>query len=204
MSMEIRYIIFTKEETLIAIISYAQKQGLAQAREIIGLTINGLIGEEVSVTIRLRNPIFEKTVTIEGADLVSCLISTCHKSRIPIPRNGQKRVEPSVDGLSLVVTIDVGEAKLPNVSGALVAYNAVATAMVEATQAKNAAIDANRKVAIADSIAAEATARMQIADTSSVRAKAHLKGIGKIGGMRGWLGRRLLNFDSAMETTIDA
>jgi hypothetical protein len=195
MSMEIRYVIFTREETQTAIITYVLKQGLAKASEIIGLKING--DGQVSAKIRLRHPITEKYVCLEGDDLISCLILCCKQNRIPIPRAGQKRVESSVDGLTLVVTIDVGEAKLPNVTGSLVAYNAMATALEQATEAKGAVIDANRKVAIADNIASEATARMQIADTASVRAKAHLKGIGEVGGVRGKLGRWLLNFNNA-------
>jgi hypothetical protein len=197
MSMEIRYVIFTKVETQTAIITYVLKQGLAKASEIIGLKINGLDGE-VSAKIRLRHPVIEKYVSLEGDDLISCLILCCNQNRIPIPRAGQKRVESSVDGLTLVVTIDVGEAKLPNVTGSLVTYNAVATALEQATEAKNTVIDANRKVAIADTIASDAIARMQIADTASVRAKAHLKGIGEVGGVRGKLGRWLLNFNNGI------
>jgi hypothetical protein len=40
MSMEIRYIMFTKEETQNGIIGYVLKQSLALSNEIIGLKVN--------------------------------------------------------------------------------------------------------------------------------------------------------------------
>src|SRR5271167_897327 len=116
--MEIRYIMFTKEETQSAVIGYVLKQGLALSNEIIGLKVNGGIEDEVAATVRLRQPTTERDIKIEGDDLISCLILLCNKNHIPIPRNAQKRIESSSDGITLVITTDLGVGdKLPNVLG---------------------------------------------------------------------------------------
>jgi hypothetical protein len=193
MSMEIRYIMFTKEETQNAIIGYVLKQGLALSNEIIGLKVNGGIEGEVAASVRLRHPITERGIKIEGDDLISCLILFCNKNRIPIPRNAQKRIESSSDGITLVMTTDLGIGdKLPNVLGNRVAYNARTNALQEANFAKHAVVDALRQTAISDTVAAEAIAKMQIADIASTRAKAQLREIAKVVGVRGRIGRWLL------------
>jgi hypothetical protein len=196
MSMEIRYISFTKEETQNAIIGYVLKQGLALSNEIIGLKVNGGIEGEVAATVRLRHPTTEREIKIEGDDLISYLILLRNRSRIPIPRNAQKRIESSSDGITLVMTTDLGVGdKLPNVLGNRVTYNAMTNALQEANFAKHAVVDALRQTAISDTIAAEAIAKMQIADIASTRAKAQLREIAKVVGVRGRIGRWLLKFN---------
>ncbi len=196
MSMEIRYIVFTKEETQNAIIGFVLKQGLASSNEIIGLKVSGGSEGEVAASVRLRHPITERNITIEGDDLVSCLILFCNKNRIPIPKNAQKRIESSSEGITLVLTTDIGAGdKLPNILGHRVAYDAMANALQEANLAKHAAADALRQTAISDTIAAEAVAKMQIADIASTRAKAQLREIAKVVGVRGKIGRWLLKVD---------
>lgn len=194
--MEIRYIMFTKEETQNAVIGYVLKQGLALSNEIIGLKVNGGIEDEVAAIVRLRHPTTERDIKIEGDDLISCLILLCNKDRIPIPRNAQKRIESSSDGITLVITTDLGVGdKLPNVLGNRVAYNAMTNALQEANFAKHAVVDALKQTAISDTIAAEAVAKMQIADIASTRAKAQLREIAKVVGVRGRIGRWLLKFN---------
>jgi hypothetical protein len=194
--MEIRYIMFTKEETQNAVIGYVLKQGLALSNEIIGLKVNGGIEDEVAATVRLRHPTTERDIKIEGDDLISCLILLCNKDRIPIARNAQKRIESSSDGITLVITTDLGVGdKLPNVLGNRVAYNAMTNALQEANFAKHAVVDALKQTAISDTIAAEAVAKMQIADIASTRAKAQLREIAKVVGVRGRISRWLLKFN---------
>jgi hypothetical protein len=194
--MEIRYIMFTKQETQNAIIGYVLKQGLALSNEIIGLKVNGGIEGEVAASVRLRHPITERSIEIEGDDLISCFILFCNKNRVPIPRNAQKRIELSSDGITLVMTTDLGIGdKLPNVLGSRVAYSAMTNALQEANLAKHAVVDARRQTAISDTIAAEAIAKMQIADIASARAKAQLREIAKVVGVRGKIGRWLLKFN---------
>jgi hypothetical protein len=194
--MEIRYIMFTKEETQNAILGYILKQGLALSNEIIGLKVNAGTEGEVAASVRLRHPITERSIKIEGDDLISCLILFCNKNRIPIPRSAQKRIELSSDSVTLVMTTDLGTGdKLPNVLGNRVAYNAITNALQEANSAKHAVVDALKQTAISDTIAAEAIAKMQIADIASTRAKAQLREIAKVVGVRGKIGRWLLKFN---------
>ena len=197
--MEIRYIVFSKDETQNAIIGYVLKQGLALPNEIIGLKVNSGSDGELAASVRLRHPITERRISIEGDDLIGCFVQFCKQNRIPLPRNAQKRIESSVDDITLVITTDVsiGE-KLPNVLGNRVAYNAMTNALHEASVANHKVIDAARQVAISNAIAAEATAKMQIADIASTRAKAHLREMSKIAGVRGIVGRWLLKFNSTL------
>jgi hypothetical protein len=61
----------------------------------------------------------------------------------------------------------------------------------------HAVFDALRQTAISDTIAAEAIAKMQIADIASTRAKAQLREIAKVVGVRGRIGRWLLKFNGS-------
>jgi hypothetical protein len=194
MTTEVRYIIFTLEETRHAIVAFVLKQGYAgSANEIVAMKLSGGVKEALSVNVELRHPIANKPVNIAPEHLVGALLLYCNENRIPVPRSAQKRVEPSVGGLTLVLTTDQ-TLKAPVIVDNHITYAGIANYAQEANEAKQGMARAIERAESANLMTILATARAQVAETAAAESEARLKTITLAPGLRGWVARWLMHW----------
>jgi hypothetical protein len=192
MTTEVRYIMFSPEETRHAIVAFVLKQGYAgSANEIVAMKLSGGVKEALSVNVQLRHPIMNKPINIAPEHLVGALLLYCNEHRIPVPRNAQKSVEPSADGLTLVLTTDQKQ-KAPVIVDNHITYAGIANYAQEASEAKQGMARAIERAESAKVMTTLATARAQAAETAAAVSEARLRTITLAPGLRGWVGRRLV------------
>jgi hypothetical protein len=192
MTIEVRYIIFTPEEARRAIVAFILKRGFAgNPDDILGIKINSDAQSAPSVEVQLRHHTTNKTISIASEHIAGALLLYCNDHRIPVPRRAQKIVEPSTDGLTLVLTTDLDQ-KNPTITGNHVTYTGIANYAQENRQARQDLASAIEHANSAKAMAALANVRAQTAETSAADSAKRLTAITLEPGLRGWLVRRLV------------
>lgn len=194
MAMEVRYIIFSPDEVRSAIISFVQKQGqAATANEVMAVEVTGP-NEAPAAVVRLHGSPTAKTLKLGEQYLLAALLLYCMTRRIPIPKQAAKKVELSVNGLTLALTTDRSLGS-PSVANQRVDYGEIAnraTQMIGSVQEQLA-----RAIARADhaeSLATQAEERARRAEAARGKSSALLTAIALVPGFRGHIGRWLVKF----------
>lgn len=194
MAMEVRYIVFSPDEVRSAIISFVVKQGqAATAGEVIAVEVTGP-NEAPTAIVRLQGSPTAKLVKLSEQYLVAALLLYCMDRRIPLPKQAAKRVELSVNGLTLAMTTDRSLGS-PCVADQRVNYGEIAnraTQMIGSVQEQLA-----RAIARADhaeGLATQAEERARRAEAARGKSSALLTAIALVPGLRGHIGRWLVKF----------
>ncbi len=123
--MEIRYIVFTADEMRNAVVGFVLKQGqLATPGDVAAVELVGP-SETPSAIIKLQPSLAKKPINLGAQYLVAALLLYCMDRRIPLPKQAEKRVELSVNGLTLVVTTDASSGS-PHLAANQVSYGDMA------------------------------------------------------------------------------
>jgi hypothetical protein len=190
--MEVRYIMFTPEETRHAIVAFALKEGYAGTPDdILGLNISGGVQEALSVNLEIRGPTTNKTIKIASDRLTGALLLYCNGRNIPIPRRAQKMFEASSDGLTMVLTTDLAQKK-PVVVGNHITYTSIANYAQETNEARRALALAVERTESAEAMISQANAKTQVAETAAAELADQITAIKLEPGIRGRLGRWLM------------
>jgi hypothetical protein len=190
--MEVRYIIFQTDEVRSAIVSFLQKQGqAATSNDVVSVEVVGP-PEAPAATVKLLTS--EKPVKLGDQYLVAALLLHCIERRIPIPKQAAKRVELSVNGLTMVLTSDrsIGS---PTVGSHQVSYGEIAnraTQTIGSVQEQLAR--ALARADYAESLVAASEERARRAEAARGRSSALLTAVALVPGMRGRVGRWLVKF----------
>jgi hypothetical protein len=190
--MEVRYIIFAPDEVRSAIVSFLRKQGQAATpNDVASVEVVGP-GEAPAAMVKLLTS--EKPVKLTDQYLVAALLLHCIERRIPIPKQAAKRVELSVNGLTMVLTSDrsIGS---PSVGSHQVSYGEIAnraTQTIDSVQEQLAR--ALSRADYAESLVAAAEERARRAEAARGRSSALMTAVALVPGIRGRLGRWLVRF----------
>jgi hypothetical protein len=196
---EVRFIVFSPDEVRNAAIAYVRKQVQEIGpSDIVTVEVAGpqdtptaVIQVQASQTNKV---IDQRLMHLDQQHLTAALILHCYERRIPLPKGADKRVELTVNGLTLVSTIDRPHGA-PSISSSRVSYgelatnatNTIGTVQEQLRRAIARAEYAEKLVAQADDCAK----RAQVAES---KAKSALIAIAMMPGLRGRLGRRLVKF----------
>ena len=192
MPIEVRYLMFSPEETRHAIVSFALQESYAATRDdILAMHINGGGHDPVTATLEVRNPIRNKTIKIDADRLVGALLLYCSSRKIPIPRRAQKMFEPTADGLTMVLTTDLAK-NPPVVVGDHVAYSSLANYAEEARLARRDRALAIARSESAESMLLQANAKTEAAESAAADLAAKLNAIRLESGLRARIGRWLV------------
>jgi hypothetical protein len=192
--MEVRYIIFNAEEVRSAVVSFVQKQGqIASAGDVMAVEVVGP-NEAPTALVRLQASPTPDPVRLTDQYLVAALLLYCIDRRIPIPKQAAKRVELSVNGLTMTLTTDRSQG-VPSVSNHQVSYGEIAnraTQKIGTIQEELARALARADHAEKQAVQAERTAKK--AEAARGRSAAALTAVALVPGLRGHLGRWLVKF----------
>jgi hypothetical protein len=193
--MEVRYIIFNLDEVRSAVISFVQKQGqVAAAGDVVTVEVVGPM-EAPTALVRLQAAPTAEPIKLSDQYLVAALLLYCIDRRIPIPKQAAKKVELTVNGLTLTLTSDRTQGA-PSVASHQVTYGEIAN---RATQKMGTVLEelarALARIDYAEKQAAEAEERARRAETAR-GTSAILTAVAMVPGIRGQLGRWLVRFKS--------
>jgi hypothetical protein len=193
-AMEVRYIIFSPDEVRSAIISFVQKQGqAASSNDVTSVEVVGP-SEAPTAMVRLQGSPAAKPIKLSEQYLVAALLLYCTDRRIPIPKQAAKRVELSVNGLTLAMTSDRTQGS-PNVANHQVSYGEIAnraTQRIGTVQEELARAIA--RADYAETLAVQAEDRARKAEAARGRSSALLTAVALVPGLRGHVGRWLVKF----------
>jgi hypothetical protein len=195
--MEVRYIVFTPEETRSAITAFVQKQGqAATANDVVAMELVGP-NEAPTAVLRLQPSLASEPVKLGAQYIVAALLLYCIDRRIPIPKQADKKVELSVNGLTLILTSDRSQGS-PSLTSNQVTYGDLAnraTHRIGTIQEELARTIA--RADYAESLVAQADERARKAEAARSRSTSQLVAVALVPGIRGWIGRRLVKFKPA-------
>ena len=192
MTMEVRYIVFEPDEVRGAVSTFVRKQGQAP-NGVAAVDVAGP-GDDPIVTVRPQGAPETGAIKLTAQYLIAALLLHCMDRRIPIPKDASKRVELSVNGLTLVMTTDrsVGA---PSVSQHNVSYGEIAN---RATQAIGGVQEqlarALARAGYAEDQWAQAEERAKRAEAARGKSSALLTAVMLVPGLRGHIGRWLVRF----------
>ena len=185
--MEVRYIVFSSDEVRNAVTSFIQKQGqITTSNEVMAVEVLGP-NEAPSSLVRLQAPA-AKPIKLGEQYLAAALLLYCIDRRIPIPKQATKKLELSVNGLTLALTTDRTQGS-PSVANQQVNYGEIAnraTQMIGSVQEQLA-----RAIARADHAetqAAQSEDRARRAEAARGRSTALLTAVALVPGLRGHIG----------------
>ncbi len=192
--MEVRYIVFTPEETRSAIIAFAQKQGhIATPNDVMAVDVAGS-KEEPIATIWLQNSATAKSISVDAQGLCAALLLYCVSRPIPIPKRAEKKVELSVHGLTFVLTTDRTQGS-PISASNFVTYGEIANrATLEINALREELARTIARADHAEGLIAQADERATRAEAARAKSSALLIKVALVPGIRGWLGRLLVRF----------
>ncbi len=194
--MEVRYIIFTPDEVRGAIVTFVQKQGqAATANDVASVEVVGP-AETPAALVRLQASPAATPIRLDEQFLVAALLLYCMNRRIPVPKPAAKRVELTVNGLTLTLTTDRTQGA-PSVANHQVSYGEIAnraTQKIGTVQEELAR--ALARADYAEKMAAHAEERARKAEAARGRSSALLAAVAMAPGVRGRVGRWLVNFKS--------
>ena len=192
--MEVRYIIFSPEEARAAMINFAQREGIAAAVDDVVAVDFVPPNDAPCALLRLRGSAVQEATPLSVQSVLTGLLLYCIDRRIPIPKRAEKRVELSINGLTLVLTSDKPFGA-PVAASTQVAYGEITTrATNELASLKQELSRARARASHAEALVAEAKERAQRADTARSKATLALGSIAGLPGIRGRLGRWLVRY----------
>ena len=186
--MEVRYIVFTPEESRHAIVAFVLRQGTAvSANDIADVMLVG-DQDDPCATVQLRSPLLAEPVTLTAQYLTAALLLYCGEHRIQIPMRALKAVEHSLHGLTLVLTTDADQG-VPVAAGNHVTYGTIANrATREILTVKEELARAQLRADHAERLIAEADAGTRRVDAARAKSATQLIRIGEVRGLRGRIG----------------
>jgi hypothetical protein len=191
MPIEVRYIMFTPEETRHALVAFAMQEGYAGTPDdVVAMDIRGGVHEAVAVNLEIRGPAKNKFVKIASERLTGALLLYCNGHRIPIPRRARKMFESTSDGLTMVLTTDLAQ-KPPVVLGDHITYTGIANYAQETREARRELALAIARSEAAEAMVTQANAKTQAAESTATALADKLTAIRLEPGLRGRLGRWL-------------
>jgi hypothetical protein len=194
--MEVRYIVFAADEMRNAVIGFVQKQGqLATPGDVAAVELVGP-NEAPSAIIRLQPALAKKPINLGAQYLVAALLLYCIDRRIPIPKQAGKKVELSVNGLTMIVTTDASSGS-PQLAANQVSYGDMAnraTRTIGTIQEELARAIA--RADYAESLVSQANERASKAEAARARSSSALIAALLVPGIRGHLGRWLVKLKS--------
>jgi hypothetical protein len=192
--MEVRYIIFSPEEVRAAVIALAQRQGIAAtADDVVAVDIVPP-NDAPSALLRLRSSAADEPIPLSAQSLLAGLILYCNDRRIPLLKRAEKRLELSINGLTLVLVSDKPHGA-PVAASTQVAYGEVTTrATNELATLRQELSRAQARASHAEGLVAEADERARRAETARSKATLTLVSIANHRGLRGRLGRWLVRY----------
>jgi len=110
MPKEIRYLLFSTEEVLAALVEEAAVAAPGMARDDVsfslqmGATAQG--GVALRVARRLRDGKLRPARALQDEEVLALLLRPCRRTRVPLPMRGVKRVELVGRCLALSVTLN--------------------------------------------------------------------------------------------------
>jgi hypothetical protein len=189
---EVRYIIFTAEEMRNAVIGFVQKQGqLATPGDVAAVELVGP-NEAPSAIVKLQPLLAKKPINLGSQYLVAALLLYCMDRRIPLPKQAEKKIELSVNGLTLVVTTDASSGS-PRLAANQVSYGDMAnraTRTIGTIQEELAR--AMARADYAESLISQADERASKAEAARAKSSSALIAVALLPGVRGRLGRWLV------------
>jgi hypothetical protein len=191
-AMEVRYIVFSADEMRNAVIGFIQKQGhVAATSDVAAVELVGPY-EVPSAIVKLQPALAKKPINLGAQYLVAALLLYCMDRRIPLPKQAEKKVELSVNGLTLVVTTDAssGSPQLAANQGSYGDMANRATRTIGTIQE-----ELSRAIARADyaeSLVKQADERASKAEAARARSSSALIAVALLPGIRGHLGRWLV------------
>jgi hypothetical protein len=195
MTMEVRYIVFTPDESRNATVAFVLKQGIAvTANDVANVDLAG-DHNDPSAIVQLRPPLSTEPIKFNSQYLIAALLLYCGDRRIPIPKRSQKRAEISLHGLTLVSTTDSIEGP-SSVAHNHVTYGAIANrATQEISTAREELARALARAHHAETVAAQAEATARRIEAARARSTALLVRVALVPGLRGRLGRWLVHYN---------
>jgi hypothetical protein len=195
---EIRYIVFTTDEVLSAVIAYVLKQGHTYTpNDIAGVAVVGP-DEAPAAIVRLHAALAKEPIRLDAHSLVAALLLYCAARRIPLPKNAAKKVGLLTNGLTLTLTIDYPRGR-PTVTSNQITYGEITSrATQEVRAAKEELARAIARASHSEDVASRAEKRAQQADAARDEASTLLMAIAMVPGIRGRLGRWLLKFKPSL------
>lgn len=112
MAYEVRTIVFTEAEALYALVQARRASGRpVTPGEVTAFTTHEVHGtpEAILRVARADSDESEEHV-FDGEEMREAFVAYCIRRRVPLPMRGDKRVEASRDGLSLVITFEISDA----------------------------------------------------------------------------------------------
>jgi hypothetical protein len=193
-TMEVRYIVFSPEEVRSAIVATFLKQGrIATPSDVTEVALaDGPAGPSAVVQLR---PGLATEPTIIGSDpLVGVMLFHCNVHRVPIPKRAQKRIEHSINGLTMVLTTDRTRGS-PAVGANQVSYGDIANrATQEIGTLRGELARAVARAGYAEGLIAEANARTERLEAARAQSSKLLVAIALAPGLRGRVGRWLVRY----------
>jgi len=191
MPIEVRYIMFTPEETRHALVAFAMQEGYAGTPDdVLALDISGGVQEAVAVNLEIRGSTKNKFIKIASERLIGALLLYCNGRKIPIPRRARKMFESTSDGITMVLTTDLAQ-KQPVVLGDHITYIGIANYAQETRQARRELALAIARSESAEAMVTQANAKTQAAESTAAALAEQLTAIKLEPGLRGRLGRWL-------------
>ena len=190
--MEVRYIVFTADEMRNAVVGFIQKQGhVASSNDVAGLELVGP-NEAPSAIVKLQPALAKKPINLGAQYLVAALLLYCMDRRIPIPKQAEKKVELSVNGLTLIMTTDASSGS-PHLAADQVSYGDMANRATRAIGTiQEELARAIARADYAESLIGQADERASKAEAARARSSSALIAVALLPGIRGRLGRWLV------------
>ena len=108
MPREIRKIVFTGAELQGAVVSHCLQSNIPfPDAAITGFEVGDDPEATVEITFAVSNPEHPATVRLTREQVAAALIRFCREHKIPLPRYGQKILQPQADGLALMVKVEL-------------------------------------------------------------------------------------------------
>jgi hypothetical protein len=194
MALEVRYIVFTVDEVRCAVVAFVQKQRLvASSDEVTGVEVVGP-GDSPVAIVGLQGTPATKSVKLNDQHLTAALLLYCMDRRIPLPKQASKKVELSLNGLTLTVTTE-RDAGSPSVANQLISYGELASrATRKLGTIQEELARALARADYAESLVAKAEERAKRAEAARGRSSAAVTAVALVPGLRGQIGRWLVKF----------
>jgi uncharacterized coiled-coil protein SlyX len=209
MTIEVRYVIFSPEETRKAIAAFMIARGYCtKTSDIAAVTP---VNEDgcPSVMVGFNNS--KDYTIIESTHLISAFLLFCKHNRTPVPRLAEKRIEISRSSFILVLTTDRSGVKSPPVLqdgklsyGTAAAIHEVnelklklARALESVTFWEKTMIEMSARLSESERTNAELSGMLTATGRANARLSAKLRHVVDMPGVRGIFGRGLLDDDIA-------
>ena len=108
-----------------AVVGFLLKQGhVTTSADVAAVEVGGRMQAPVA-TVKLLPVVGQKPIVVDAQHLIAALLLYCIERRIPIPKQAEKRLELSVNGLTMVLTSDGGPGS-PRLAANQVTYGEMA------------------------------------------------------------------------------